>query len=256
MDVFILKNEDECSEYAARMITDLVKSKPNAVLGLATGRTPIDTYARMVRIHNEEHVSFKDVKTFNLDEYYGIDESHPSSYHSFMQKHLFSKVDINQENVHVPSSKPQNVAEFCAWYENEIKKAGGIDIQLLGIGGNGHIGFNEPTSSLASRTRIKVLTEKTRTDNTFDFGTIEKVPMHAITMGIGTIMESRQIIIMAFGTKKADIVRQMIEGPVTALVPASVLQMHPSVKVIIDEDAASALERKEYYKWVFDNRPN
>lgn len=172
-----------------------------------------------------------------------------------MNENLFDHINIRKENTHVPDGMAEDVPETCAAYEDAIRAVGGIDVQVVGIGGDGHIGFNEPGSSLASRTRIKTLTEETRQDNARFFDSIDQVPMHCITMGIGTIMDSRRILFLAFGERKSGIVRDATEGPITATVPASVLQLHPSVKVFLDEPAAAKLARYDYYKWVYDNKP-
>ncbi len=255
MEVVILENREECSAYAARIAASWLKKKNNTVLGLPTGRTPMDFYRQLIKMYQEEGLSFKDVTTFNLDEYVGIGKEHPASYAYFMQENLFRFIDADSMRLHIPNGLCQNVEAECLDYEVKIKKAGGIDLQFLGIGGNGHIAFNEPGSSFASRTRVKTLTEKTRHDNSPEFGGIEKVPMHVMTMGIGTIMEAKQIVLLAFGESKAPVVQQMVEGPLTASVPASILQMHPKATIIVDREAASKLERRDYYQWVFDNRP-
>lgn len=178
------------------------------------------------------------------------------SYHSFMWENLFRHVNIAKKNVHIPDGMTQNIPKFCAQYEKQIRAVGGIDLQVLGVGTDGHIGFNEPTSSLASRTRIKTLTPQTRKDNARFFGGEEQVPHHCITMGIGTIMETRQDLLLAFGEGKARAIAEAVEGPITALNPASILQMHPVTKVCLDEAAASRLQRADYYRWVFTNKPD
>jgi glucosamine-6-phosphate deaminase len=195
------------------------------------------------------------VTTFNLDEYIGLPREHPQSYHSFMWENLFRHVNISPRNVHIPDGGAADIPAFCAAYENRIRSAGGIDLQVLGIGSDGHIGFNEPSSSLASRTRIKTLTPQTRRDNARFFGSEDAVPHHVITMGIGTIMDARQILMLAFGEKKAVAISGAVEGPISANNPASVLQLHPVVKVCLDEAAASKLSRADYYRWVFANKP-
>jgi glucosamine-6-phosphate deaminase len=173
-----------------------------------------------------------------------------------MEENLFRHVNIPRHRIHIPDGLAPEVPEYCQQYEGAIRAAGGIDIQILGIGVDGHIGFNEPTSSLASRTRIKTLSEQTRGDNARHFGDIGEVPHHVITMGVGTIMESRMCLLLAFGEKKAQAVAQMVEGPVTSMVPGSILQMHPQAKVFLDEAASSKLEKRDYYRWVFDHKPD
>lgn len=256
MEVVILENSEECSAYAARIAASWLKKKPNTVLGLPTGRTPLNFYRQLIRMYQEEGLSFKQAVTFNLDEYVGIGKDHPASYANFMQQNLFRFIDANPENIHIPDGLCHDVELECQSYEEMIKSAGGIDLQFLGIGGNGHIAFNEPGSSFASRTRVKTLTEKTIQDNSPEFGGTENVPMHVMTMGIGSIMEAKQIVLLAFGESKAEVIRQMVEGPLTASVPASILQMHPKATIVIDRQAASKLERSDYYQWVFNNRPD
>ena len=255
MEIIILPDADAASKYAADIVSGLVRRKPNAVLGLATGSTPLRFYGELVRQHCEEGLDLSRVTTFNLDEYVGLAPDHPASYHHFMQENLFSKVNIPASQTNVPNGLVENVPSACAAYEADIVAAGGIDVQILGIGGDGHIGFNEPSSSLASRTRIKTLTQRTREDNAPFFDRAEDMPHHVITMGVGTIMDSRQVILLAFGDKKAQAVAESVEGPLTAMVPASVLQLHPQATILLDEGAASKLRKAEYYRWVFTNKP-
>jgi glucosamine-6-phosphate deaminase len=206
-------------------------------------------------MHREAGVDFSAVTTFNLDEYIGLPPDHPASYNAFMHENLFSHLNVPGENIHIPDGMTGDVPRHCTAYEQAIAKAGGIDLQVLGIGGDGHIGFNEPTSSLASRTRIKTLTEETRQDNARFFPSIDGVPYHVITMGVGTVLESRTCVMLAFGESKAAAVANMVEGPVTAMVPASALQMHQHVHVLLDEAAASKLKNREYYRYVYDHKP-
>jgi glucosamine-6-phosphate deaminase len=254
MEVIIESSAERAGEKCARIIARRLKEKPDAVLGLATGRTPLGLYRELVRLHRAEALDFSRVTTFNLDEYVGLDAGHPASYHTFMWNNLFSHVNIARERVHIPDGLAEDIPEFCADYERRIRAAGGIDIQVLGIGSDGHLGFNEPSSSLSSRTRIKTLTERTRADNERFFSE-GQVPHHVITMGLGTIMDSRVCLLLAFGEGKANAVRDSVEGPVTAMVPGSLLQFHERTKVLLDEAAASKLERRAYYKWVYRNKP-
>ena len=228
------------------------------MLGLATGSTPLPLYAELIRLHREEGLDFGKVTTFNLDEYLGLAPSHPCSYNHFMWTHLFGHINVNPSRVFVPSGLVEGTAieKYCERYEEEMRRAGGIDLQVLGVGGDGHIGFNEPGSSLASRTRIKTLTARTRADNAQYFVNADAVPHHVITMGVGTILEAREVNLLAFGEGKAAAVAAAVEGPVTASVPASILQMHPRTKVFADEAAAARLVRTEYYHWVYDNKPD
>jgi glucosamine-6-phosphate deaminase len=254
MEVLIAQNYEEMSKLAAGIIRQQLLCKPNSVLGLATGSTPVGTYKELVRLHEKEGLDFAQVTTFNLDEYLGLPPSHPQSYRYFMDHNLFQHINVPMGNIHVPYGHAESVMEFCSWYEGQIEKAGGIDIQLLGIGGDGHIAFNEPGSSLGSRTRLKTLTKQTIDDNARFFTNADEVPCFAITMGVGTIMEAKRIILLASGKSKASIVAEAIEGPITAQVSASVLQMHREVVVIVDADAGSKLKRADYYKWIFDQK--
>ncbi|RLF99699.1 MAG: glucosamine-6-phosphate deaminase [Thaumarchaeota archaeon] len=242
MRVIITRDYDEMSKLAAKMIADAIRSKPNLVLGLATGETPIGCYRELVRMHKEEGLDFSQVVTFNLDEYLGLPPSHEQSYHHFMYVNLFNHINIKKENIHIPNGVAENVEEHCREYERMIKEAGGIDLQLLGIGRNGHIGFNEPGSPFDSRTRVVKLAEMTRRDNARFFKSIDEVPTHAITMGLATIMEAKKIILIASGKNKADAIAKSVEGPKTTAVPASILQDHPDCTFIIDKDAASKLK--------------
>lgn len=256
MEVIIRPTPSDGAETAARIVADLVRRNPAAVLGLATGGTPLGLYAELARMHREEALDFSRVTTFNLDEYVGLGGCHPASYRRFMQEHLFDLLNVLPENVHIPDGRTSDIPAHCRDYEEAIRKSGGIDLQVLGIGHDGHIGFNEPTSSLASRTRIKTLTEKTISANCRFFADGEEVPRHVITMGVGTIMESRVCLLLAFGDGKAKALAAMAEGPVTAMCPASILQLHPCAVVIADEAAARGLERADYYRYVYENKPD
>jgi glucosamine-6-phosphate deaminase len=242
MFVVIKDTYEKMSLEAAKIFAHRIHTKPDIVLGLATGSTPLSMYKELIKMHKDQGLDFSKITTFNLDEYVGLPPGHDQSYHYFMWENLFKQVNISPENVHIPMGMSDDIEGFCDWYEKKIVEKGGIDIQLLGIGGNGHIAFNEPGSSLGSRTRIKTLTEKTIEDNSRFFEHIEDVPVHAITMGIGTIMEAREIILVANGNGKADAIKNTIEGPITASCPASVLQMHPRTRIIVDKDAGSKLE--------------
>jgi glucosamine-6-phosphate deaminase len=253
LEIVITKDPEELAEVTADIIRRQVLRKPNSVLGLATGSTPEKTYARLVRFHREEGLDFSKVTTFNLDEYIGLAPAHKQSYHFFMHDRLFNHVNIDEQNVFVPVGMAPDPQAFCTWYEDQIRTRGGIDLQLLGVGGDGHIAFNEPGSSLTSRTRVKTLTEETIRDNArlfFGEGNEAEVPRFAITMGVGTILEAKRLLLVAYGGRKARVVKSLIEGPVTSAVTASALQLHPDATVVIDEEAASELERKDYYKWV------
>ena len=251
MRVIVKSNYEEMSKEAAKIVADLVRKKPNCVLGLATGSTPVGLYQELVRMHKEEGLDFSQVTTFNLDEYYGLSPDHPQSYRYFMNENLFDGINIKKENTFVPDGTIplEKIEEYCKEYEEKIKNAGGIDIQVLGIGGDGHIAFNEPGSSLASRTRLVALDEQTIKDNSRFFKSEEEVPRFALSMGVGTILEAKEIIFLANGKKKAEVVAKAIEGPITSLITASALQLHPKVTAILDEEAASELKRINYYKF-------
>ncbi len=255
MEIIVQPTPEDASVIAARHVARVVREKPAAVLGLATGATPLTLYRELVRMHREEGLDFAGVTTFNLDEYVGLAPDHPASYHAFMHDHFFAHVNIDRSRTHIPDGLARDVPAFCRGYEDAIRAAGGIDLQVLGIGTDGHIGFNEPSSSLASRTRIKTLTPRTRRDNVGSFGSPENVPFHVITMGVGTIMDAREVLLLAFGIKKAAAIAATVEGPVTAMSPASILQMHPVARCIVDVTAASRLTRIDYYRWVYEQKP-
>ncbi len=247
MRVIIEKDAQHASERAAKLIADSLVAKPEFVLGLATGSTPLGIYEALIRKHKEGKLDFSNVTSFNLDEYVGLGPADPNSYRYFMQESLFDHINIPPENTNVPDGRALDFKTYCQQYERKIIEAGGIDLQLLGIGRDGHIAFNEPGSSLGSRTRLKTLTSETIRDNSRFFGGIENVPRLAITMGVGTILETRKCLLVAFGENKAHAISQAIEGAVTAQVTASALQLHPDVTVVIDEDAGRHLKRKSYY---------
>ncbi|MFZ4681961.1 MAG: glucosamine-6-phosphate deaminase [Terrimicrobiaceae bacterium] len=255
MEVIIQPSSQEASVLGARLVARLLRRKPSAVLGLATGSTPLPLYHELIRLHREEKLDFHGVTSFNLDEYLGLPPAHPASYHHFMRENFFRHVNIPEANTHIPNGLAADVPAFCQAYEDAIKAAGGIDLQILGIGGDGHIGFNEPSSSLVSRTRIKSLTRRTRQDNARYFSREDEIPRHVITMGVGTIMEAREIVLLAFGEGKAEAVAAAVEGPITASVPASILQLHERATILLDEAAAGNLRRGEYYRWVYENKP-
>ncbi len=254
MEIIIARDYEEMSKISADIIASQIRKKHDSVLGLATGDTPLGTYKELVRLHREEGLDFSKIKSFNLDEYHGLAPLHPNSYNFFMQEHLFKHINTIPANEFVPQGNTEDPEEFCAWYERKIQEAGGIDLQVLGIGRDGHIAFNEPGSSLASRTRVKALVSKTIEDNARFFSSIEDVPRFAITMGVGTILDARRILLVANGGKKAEVCAQFIEGPVTSQITASALQLHSHVTVVLDEEAASKLQRRDYYNWVRNNK--
>ena len=256
MELIIQPNPDRCAEAGARIIEDLIRRKPNAVLGLATGSTPLGLYRELIRLHREKGLDFSQATAFNLDEYVGLPADHPASYRRFMRENFFDHVNFQPGRIHIPDGMASDIPACCDQYEAAIRDAGGIDLQVLGIGHDGHIGFNEPTSSLASRTRIKTLTEETILANRRFFTSAEEVPRHVITIGVGTIMDARTCLMLAFGERKADAVAAMAEGPITAMCPASVLQMHRQTIALIDEPAAGLLKRADYYRHVYANKPD
>lgn len=255
MQIIIQPDPTAVSAMAARLVARLLHDDGRAVLGLASGKTPLGLYAELARMHREEDLDFHRVTTFNLDEYVGLPPEHPASYHSFMTEHLFRHINVDPTRAHVLDGMADDIPECCSHYERDIRESGGIDLQILGIGREGHIGFNEPSSSLASRTRIKTLTETTRVDNADQFGSVEDVPRHVVTMGIGTILDSKACLLLAFGKEKAAAIAKAVEGPVSAMVPASVLQMHEHATVLVDEDAAAELRLADYYRHVFEHKP-
>ena len=255
MEIIIQKTAKEGSAVGGRIVAKLVQHKPEAVLGLATGSTPVKLYREMIQWHTEKGLDFSKVTTFNLDEYIGLAADHHASYHRFMNENLFDELNMLKENIHIPDGLAEDVVGHCAAYEQAIVEAGGIDLQVLGVGSDGHLGFNEPTSSFASRTRIKTLDQQTVEDNQRFFTEGEEVPRHVITMGLGTIMEARTCLLFAFGEGKTDAVAEMVEGAVSAMMPGSVLQFHRDARIILDEAAASKLKKADYYKWVYGNKP-
>lgn len=241
MELIICKDYEELSQKASEIIISMLKENPKSILGLATGSTPEGMYANLVKANENNEISFKDVKTFNLDEYYGLDPENDQSYRYFMNDKLFNHVDINKEYTRVPSGTIENPEEYGKKYDEEIENAGGTDIQVLGIGANGHIGFNEPSDVFTPETHLVKLTEKTISDNSRFFENIDDVPKEAITMGMKSIMSAKKVLLIANGKNKADAIYKTLRGPIDPKVPASILQVHPDLVVILDEDAASLL---------------
>ncbi|MCK5805601.1 MAG: glucosamine-6-phosphate deaminase, partial [Lentisphaeria bacterium] len=237
MNVIILPDAHAVTQYAYEFVKGRMQTKHYKVLGLPTGGTPLRLYKALVEGHAQGEIDFSDVHTFNLDEYIGLAPDHPQSYEYFMRVNLFDHVNIKDENIHFLNGLPDDVEAECARYERAITELGGIKLQILGIGRDGHIGFNEPSSSLASRTRDKTLTRETVEDNACYFGEDEEVPRWALTMGVGTIMDAQEILLLATGRPKACAVKAMVEGPLTAMCTASALQMHPRALVVLDEEA-------------------
>ncbi|KAA0229819.1 glucosamine-6-phosphate deaminase [candidate division KSB1 bacterium] len=244
MLVYIKKDYEEMSKAGAQIVAALLRKKPNCVLGFATGSTPLGLYRELIRMHQREGLDFSKITTFNLDEYVGLPPEHDQSYHYFMWENLFKHINVDRRFVHIPMGMAQNIEAHCEWYEEQIEKAGGIDLQILGIGANGHIAFNEPGSSLGSRTRIKTLTGTTREANARFFKNPHEVPKYAITMGVGTIMDAKHVLLLANGATKAAAIAATCKGPITAMWPATIVQMHRLATVLVDQAAAAKLKMK------------
>lgn len=255
MEVIIQRDAGAAANLVAQIIGRELRANPNLVLGLATGRTMEAVYERLARLHREEGLDFSLCRTFNLDEYVGLPADAPQSYRHYMRQHLFDRVNIDPRNAHLPNGLAGDLDAECARYERQIARAGGIDLQLLGIGQDGHIGFNEPLSALRSRTRVKALAPATIAQNAPFFPDPSRAPRRAITMGVGTILDSRRCLLLATGQEKAEIIAKAVEGPITAMISATSLQLHPRCTVVVDEAAASQLQGADYYRWIFENEP-
>ncbi|NGO38573.1 glucosamine-6-phosphate deaminase [Limisphaera ngatamarikiensis] len=256
VEVIVLSTAEEAVRLVARVVARSVRARPDLVLGLATGRTMEGVYRELVRLHREEGLDFSRCRTFNLDEYVGVSSDDPRSFRHWMQEHFFRHVNLQPANVHLPDGMAADLEAECLRYEEQIRAAGGVDLQLLGIGRAGHIGFNEPLSSLQSRTRVKMLTPVTIRQNAAACGGEDRVPRRAVTMGVGTILEARWCVLVALGLEKAEVVARAVEGPITSMVPASALQLHPRCTVVLDEAAASLLSLRDYCRWLFENEPD
>jgi glucosamine-6-phosphate deaminase len=248
MRVVECATQEEAADLVAGEILAALRAKPDLVLGLATGSTPIGVYARLVAAHRQGRADVGHLRTFNLDEYIGLAADHPQSYRTFMRRHLFEALGLPPERTGFPPVEGRDLAAACGAYERAIAAAGGIDLQLLGIGSNGHIGFNEPTSSLASRTRVVTLAARTLADNARFYAPGEEQPQMATTMGIGTILTARRILLQSFGSKKAPAVHAAVEGPISSFWPASALQLHPDVTFYLDGEAAALLSLRDDYR--------
>ncbi|NQU10366.1 glucosamine-6-phosphate deaminase [bacterium] len=256
MEVIIQPDAAAAARLIARLVARALRAKPHLVLGLATGRTMERLYPELVRLHAEEGLDFSQCRTFNLDEYIGLPPDHPHSYRYYMDQHLFNHVNIDRRNAHLPNGLAADIEAECERYERLIQEFGGIDLQVLGIGRDGHIGFNEPLSALRSRTRGKTLTPVSITQNAALFdGDPLQVPRRAITMGVGTILECDRCLVLVTGMEKAAVLAQAVEGPVTSMISASGLQLHPRCTFVVDEEAAGRLQGQEYYRWVFEHEP-
>ncbi|WP_309082451.1 glucosamine-6-phosphate deaminase [Zhihengliuella sp.] len=255
MQVVIAPTGAEVGRLAAAKVASVVERRPDAVLGLATGSSPLAIYEDLAARARSGRLRVGAVRAFALDEYVGLPPEHPESYHSVIRRVATEPIGLDPALVHVPDGSAPDLDAAAADYERRIRAAGGIDLQILGIGANGHIGFNEPTSSFASRTRIKTLAPRTRRDNARFFDSAEDVPTHCLTQGLGTILEARELVLVATGEAKAEAVAGMVEGPLSSFCPASALQLHPAATVIVDEAAASRLQLADYYRYTYENLP-
>lgn len=259
MRVLIVEGETEVARAAAEQVASVIRDRRAsgraAVLGVATGSSPLGIYRELAAQVRGDTLDTVGVSAFALDEYVGLDPAHPESYHSVIRRTVTEPLRLASERVHVPAGTAADLEAECLAYERAIRSSGGIDLQLLGIGGNGHVGFNEPVSSFSSRTRLKTLAPQTRADNARFFDSPEQVPVHCITQGLGTILEADRLLLVAHGSAKANAVARMVEGPLTSMCPASVLQLHPNATVIVDREAAAELQMVEYYEWVQRHLP-
>lgn len=255
MEVIIRPTKRDAEWLVARLVAEAIREKPSIVLGLATGRTMERLYSHLVELHQSEKLDFSLVRTFNLDEYIGLPAGSPDGYRHYMDHHLFDHINIDPRNTFLPDGTAEDVDKACLEYEQKILEMGGIDLQLLGIGRAGHIGFNEPLSALKSRTRAKALTPLTIQQNASLFETPGDMPRRAITMGVGTILEARKLLVLVTGESKAEILAKAVEGPITSMVSASAIQLHEKCRVICSADAAERLKGVEYYNWIFENEP-
>lgn len=255
MEVIIRPTRKHATVLTASLIVDAIRGKPDLVLGLATGRTMEAVYEKLAAAYSDDGLDYSRITTFNLDEYIGLAENDPGSYRYYMNRHLFERTNISLKNTHLPNGVAEDLEKESEDYEARIAASGGIDFQLLGIGRSGHIGFNEPLSAMRSRTRAKALSPQTLEENAPMFEDPATMPRRAITMGVGTILDAKRCVLLATGETKASIIAKAVEGPVTSMISASALQLHPRCTVIVDEEAAGELENREYYRWLYDNEP-
>jgi glucosamine-6-phosphate deaminase len=255
-EIVIVKDRRDAGELVADAILQLIAQKPDAVLGLATGSTPLPVYEALTARVAAEKIDLSGVRGFALDEYVGLPDGHPESYRSVVTREVVEPLGLTPALVRVPSGDPAHIQNAGVEYEHAIVEAGGIDLQILGIGTIGHIGFNEPGSSLASLTRVKTLAMQTRQDNARFFDSLDDVPTHAITQGLGTILRARHLVLLAFGEGKAAAVAAGVEGPVSSTHPSSVIQLHQRATVVLDEAAASQLQNTDYYRYAWDHKPS
>lgn len=256
MEVVICDDAHEVGRIAAAQIADVVEDRGRSVvLGVATGSSPMTTYAALRELVDAGRLDLSHAQAFALDEYVGLPAGHPQSYRTFIRRNVVEPLRMDPHRVHVPDGTASDLEQACIDYELAIAAAGGVDVQILGVGSNGHIGFNEPSSSLSSRTRVKTLTQRTREDNKRFFASLDEVPTHCLTQGLGTILDARSVVLVASGANKADAVAAIVEGPVTARRPGSVLQFHRFATIVVDEAAASKLELADYYRQVWNAKP-
>lgn len=255
-EIVVVRDQDAAGDLAARSILDLIAAKPDTVLGLATGSTPLAVYRALERGIHERGVDVSHVRGYALDEYVGLPAGHPESYRAVITREVVEPLGLTPSLIHVPNGSLDGIEHAGADYERAIAESGGVDVQLLGIGTDGHIGFNEPGSSFASVTRVKTLTEQTRADNARFFASEDDVPMHCITQGLSTILKARHLMLLAFGEGKAEALAGAVEGPVSASNPGSAVQLHPHVTVLVDEAAASRLRNIDYYRYAYANKPS
>jgi glucosamine-6-phosphate deaminase len=257
MEIIICRDGDEVARIAAETVAQVCRRVgPSVTLGVATGSSPLALYRDLAAIVRKGEIDLSRANAFALDEYVGLPEGHPESYAEVIRRTVTEPLGLAPSRVRAPNGRAADIEQACEEYELAIREAGGVDIQILGIGANGHIGFNEPSSSLSSRTRIKTLTPKTREDNARFFDSIDQVPVHCLTQGLGTIMDADEVVLVAQGEGKADAVAAMVEGPVTASCPGSILQTHQYATIVVDEAAASKLANHEYYRWAYANKPS
>ena len=256
MEIFICPQAADAIKLTSQLVAARLRHNPRLVLGCATGRTMERLYTELVHLHREDQLSFRDCRTFNLDEYIGLAHDDPRSYHAYMAARLFDSTDIDRNNTYLLDGTAEDLIAEARSYEAQIEACGGIDLQLLGIGDTGHIGFNEPLSALRSRTREKALNHRTREQNAALFeGDLSKVPKRALTMGVGTILDAKELILLATGESKAEILAKATEGPITSMISATALQLHPNCKVIVDAAAAAKLQNRDDYQWILENDP-
>ena len=254
-EVLVFASKEAGADVVADHIATLVERTPTATLGVATGSTPLPVYAALAE-RAGAGADFTRASAFALDEYVGLPEGHPESYRAVIDREVTRPLGLDPERVRVPDGSAAGIETAGERYEQAIIAGGGVDIQLLGIGTTGHLGFNEPGSSFASLTRVKTLTEQTRQDNARFFDSLDQVPMHCVTQGLGTILRARHLVLLAFGEGKAQAIAAAVEGPLSASMPGSAIQLHPHVTVVLDEAAASALEHRDYYRWSQENKPD